>query len=209
MKYLYKAVNAILSIAIIPAAIFLEFLFVQMSTSLLDVGVEESFSLKRFYDIFVSGKDPFSYMIKEDTVFYWPDSLNPIKPYLIAFIVFFALAIIAALFIFIWSICSNKRIPVIIASAAGIVFSILMSVFFAKGADFFISGTINIVDALAGGGFVASLISGFVSVDTFMLGGFKNAFIILFVVIILWTLAFIIVDLDDEKEPKTEKAKKN
>lgn len=208
MKYVLKAVNAILSIAIIPAAIFLEFLFVQVSTTVADVGIEESFSLKRFYDIFISGKDPFSYFIKEDTVFYWPDELDPLKPYLIAAIVFFALAVITALFIFVWSICSQKRIPVIIASAAGILFTILMNVFFSSAAEFLTSGTINIVNALSGGGFLASLLSGFVSVDTLVLGGFKNAFIIIFAVIILWTLAFIVVDLGDEKEPKTKKAKK-
>ena len=77
MKYVFKIVNALISISIIPAAIFLEFVFIQMSTSVLDVGIEESFSIKRFYDIFVSGKDPFSFLIKEDTVFYWPDGLDP------------------------------------------------------------------------------------------------------------------------------------
>ena len=207
MKYVFKIVNALISISIIPAAIFLEFVFIQMSTSVLDVGIEESFSIKRFYDIFVSGKDPFSFLIKEDTVFYWPDGLDPVKPYLIAFIVFFALAIITALFIFVWSICSGKRIPVIIAGGAGILFSILMNVCFSAGAELFTSGEINIVDALSGGGFLASLVSGFVSVDTLMLGGFKNAFIIIFAAVILWTLAFILVDMGDEKEPKPQKAK--
>ena len=32
--------------------------------------------------------------------------------------------------------------------------------------------------------------------------------LIIFAVIILWTLAFIVVDLGDEKEPKAKKAKK-
>lgn len=202
MKYVLKIVNALLAISIIPVAIFLEFVFIQVSTTVVDVGIEESFSIKRFYDIFVSGEDPFSVFVKEDTVFYWPDALDPVKPYLIAFIVFFALAIITALFIFVWSICSGKRIPVIIAGGAGILFSILMTVFFSSGAELFTSGTINVVNALSGGGIIASLVSGFVSVDTLMLGGFKNAFIIIFAAIILWTLAFVLVDLGDEKEPK-------
>lgn len=205
MKYLFKAVNAILAIATIPATIFLEFVYIQASTTLFDVGIEESFSLKRFYDIFVTGKDPFSYFFSGSTGFIWPEQLDPLVPYLILFVVFLALALVAAIFIFIWSICSNKRLPVIIASAGGIVFSILMSAFFAKAASFFTLGTINVVEVFAGSGLLSSLLGSVVKVDTLMLGGFKNGLIILFAVIIIWTLSFILIDLGDEKEEKKEK----
>ncbi len=209
MKYVLKIVNAILSISIIPAAIFLEFIFIQISPTIAEVGVEESFSLKRFYDIFVTGTDPFALLISGDSVFVWPVAFDPLKPYLIASVVFFALAIITALFIFVWSICSEKRLPVIIAGGSGILFTILMTVCFSAGANLLTSGEINVIQALSGGGIIASLLGGFVSIDTFMLGAFKNAFIIIFAIIILWTLAFILVDLGDEKEPKPAKSKKH
>lgn len=207
MKYVYKVVNAILAIATLPAAFFLEFFFIQASTSLIDVGIEESFSLKRLYNIFISKTDPFAMFFENTTYFEWPEQLDPLVPWLIASAVFFALAIIAAIFIFVWSICSNKRIVNIIAGGAGILFVILMSVFFNKAASFLTLGTINIVEAIAGNGLLASLLGSVVNVDTLVLGGFKNALIILFVIIIIWTLSFILIDLGDEKEEKPAKKK--
>lgn len=207
MKYVYKAVTAILAIASIPVTIFLEFFFIQASTSLIDVGIEESFSLKRLYDIFVAKTDPFAVFFQGTSYFEWPEALNPLVPWLIAAAVFLALALITAIFICVWSICSNKRIVNIIASGAGILFVILMSVFFGKAASFLTLGTINIVEAIAGSGLIASLIGSVVNVDTLVLGGFKNALIILFAVIIIWTLSFILIDLGDEKEEKPAKKK--
>lgn len=207
MKYVYKAVTALLAIATLPATFFLEFLFIQASTSLVDVGVEESFTLKRFYDIFVTGTDPFAVFFSGSSGFLWPEQLDPLAPYLILTVVFLALAIIAAIFICVWSICSNKRIVNIIASGAGILFVILMNVFFNKAASFLTLGTINIVKALAGSGLIASLIGSVVNIDTLVLGGFKNALIILFAVIIIWTLSFILIELGDEKEEKPAKKK--
>lgn len=207
MKYIYKAVSAILAIATIPATLFLEFFFIQASTSLIDVGIEESFSLKRLYDIFISKTDPFAMFFQNATYFEWPEQLDPLVPWLIASAVFFALAIITAIFICVWSICSEKRIVNIIASGAGILFVILMSVFFNKAASFLTLGTINIVEAIAGSGLLASLIGSIVNVDTLVLGGFKNALIILFAVIIIWTLSFILIELGDEKEDKSSSKK--
>ncbi|MBQ4626444.1 MAG: hypothetical protein IJB45_04245, partial [Clostridia bacterium] len=85
------------------------------------------------------------------------------------------------------------------------VFSILMSAFFAQAAIFFTLGTINVVEVFAGSGLLSSLLGSVVKVDTLMLGGFKNGLIILFAVIIIWTLSFILIDLGDEKEEKKEK----
>ncbi len=207
MKYVYKAVTAILAFAAIPVTIFLEFLFIQASTSLIDVGIKESFSLKRLYDIFIAKSDPFAMFFKGAGYFEWPEELNPLVPWLIAAAVFFALAIIAAIFIGVWTICSNKRIVNIIVSGAGILFVILMSTFFNKAASFLTLGTINIVEAIAGSGLIASLIGSVVNIDTLVLGGFKNALIILFAVIIVWTLSFILIELGDEKEEKPAKKK--
>lgn len=205
MKYLYKAVNAILALATIPATFFLEFFFIQASTSIIDVGVKESFSLSRLYDIFIKKTDPFAIFFQNAGYFAWPEEFEPLTPWLIASAVCFALAIIAAIFICVWTICSNKRIVNIIVSGAGILSTILMSVFFSKAASFITLGTVNYVKALGGKGIVGSIIGSVVSVDTLMLGGFKNALIILFALIIVWTFAFILIDLGDDKETKSAK----
>lgn len=207
MKYVYKAVTAILALATVPATFFLEFFFIQASTSLADVGLEESFSLKRLYDIFVTKTDPFAMFFKGSSYFEWPEKLNPLVPWLIAAAVFLVLAVVAAIFVCVWSICSNKRIVNIIVSGAGILFVVLMNIFFNKAASFLTLGTINIVQAVAGSGLIASLIGSIVNIDTLVLGGFKNAIIILFAVIIIWTLAFVLIELGEEKEEKAAKKK--
>lgn len=205
MKYIYKAVSAILAIATIPATIFLEFFFIQASTSIIDVGVKESFSLSRLYDIFIKKTDPFSIFFQKAGYFSWPEEFEPLTPWLIASAVCLVLTLVAAIFICVWSICSNKRIVNIIVSGAGILSAVLMTVFFSKASSFITLGTVDYVKALGGKGIVGSIIGSVISIDTFALGGFKNAIIILFALIIVWTLAFILIDLGDEKEEKKTK----
>ena len=62
MKYVYRIVNALLAAAIFPAVLFLDFLLVRASTSLADVGLEETITLKRIIDIF-TGHDTLSSLI--------------------------------------------------------------------------------------------------------------------------------------------------
>ncbi len=203
MKALYRIVNGLLAALIFPAALFLDFIFIQVSTTLVDAGIEESISLKRIIDIF-AGKDRLSqWVLGDDGAFEWPAGLDPIKGKLIGFAVFFALVVIAAVFIIVWSCCSNKHLPVFIAGTAGIIFSIIMIICFNSAAKMITSGAVNLVNAIAGNGIIMGLLGGIVNVDTLVLGGFHNAFIIIMAAIALWSAAFFLVDLGaDDKEPK-------
>lgn len=209
MKYLMKVVNALIAAAIFPVAIFLDFIFVQIGTtnsaqSILElfgteytgVGVEESLSLYNFYQIY-NGDHYLSGMFKNSSgPFMWPEALEPLNGRLIAFAVFFALTILIALFILIWSICSDKKLPVILAAAGGIISSIIMISCFNSAANELISGTIPLL-SLFEQGLLTDLLSGLVGIDTLMLGGFHSGFIIIFVSIIVWTGAFILIDIGD------------
>ncbi len=201
MKALYRIVNGILAALIFPAALFLDLIFFQVSATVVDYGLEEAITLKRVIDI-MTGNDRLSSFVLGDTgSFEWPEIFDPINGRLIAFVVFFGLVLVTALFIIIWSCCSNKRIPVVSAGALGLVFSIAMVICFNKAAAPILSGEISLA-ALGGEGILSSIIGGLVQVDTLMLGGFHNAFIILMGLIIVWTGAFYLVELGEEDEPK-------
>lgn len=208
-----KVVNALIAAAIFPIAIFLNFIFVQIGTSdsakplfemlgtdFPGVGVEESLSIYNFIQI-ANGDHYLSGMFKNSSgPFMWPEALAPINGRLIAFAVFFVLTLLVALFILIWSICSDKRLPVIIAAAGGILSTIIMISCFNSAAGELTSGAIPLMSLISQQGLLTDLIGGLVGVDTLMLGGFHFGFIIAFVCIIVWTGAFILVDLGDEKE---------
>ena len=212
MKYLMKVVNALIAAAIFPVAIFLDFVFLQIGTnesaqSIFElfgtdypgVGVEESLSLYNIYQIY-NGDHYLSGMFKNSSgPFMWPEALEPLNGRLIAFAVFFALTILIALFILIWSICSSKRLPVILAAVGGIVSTIIMISCFNSAAGELTSGAISLI-SLFSEGLITDLIGGYIGVDTLMLGGFQSGFIIIFVAIIVWTGAFMLIDIGETKE---------
>ena len=212
MKYVYRIVNALLAASIFPAALFLEFILIRLSTSLVEAGLEETLTLKHIIGFF-TGTDTivgFTYQeIKSPEGFVFPEALNPVKGQLIAVVVAFAIAIIAAIFIIVWSICSNKRIPVVIGSAVGIVSVIVMNACFNSAAAPLVEGTINVVK-LFSTGWLASLLGNIVFVDALQFAGFQNGMIILFVAILLWTAAFYLVEIGEPKEEKmvSKKSKK-
>lgn len=207
MKYLYRIVNAILAATIFPAALLLEFVLIRLSTSLVEVGLEETLTLKHLIGFFL-GTDTivgFTYEdIKSSEGFVFPEALNPVKAQLIAVVVAFAIAIIAAIFIIIWSICSNKRLPVVISAASGIISVIVMNACFNSAAAPLIEGTINVVN-LFSSNWLVSLLGNIIFVDTLCFAGFQNGIIILFVAILLWNAAFYIVEIGEPKEEKIAK----
>lgn len=211
MKILYRIVNALLAATIFPVALLLEFVIFRLSTSFVDAGLEESITLKQLIGFF-TGSDRiigFKYEnIKSGGPLEFPAALNPVKAQLIAVVVAFALAIIAAIFIIVWSCCSNKRIPVVIGSLVGIISVIVMIACFNSAAAPLIEGTINPVNIFSSG-LLASLLGNVVFVDMLQFGGFQNGMIIVFVAILLWTAAYYIVEIGEPKEEKTPKKSKN
>ena len=207
MKYLYRIVNALLAAAVFPAALFLEFVLIRLSTSFLEAGLEETLTLKHLIGFFLGTDDivGFTYQdIKSPNGFELPAALEPVLGQIIAVIVAFAIAIIAAIFIIVWSICSNKRIPVLAASVIGIVSVIIMNACFNSAAAPLIDGTINVVELFTSS-WLVSLLGNVVFVDTLCFAGFQNGIIIAFVLILLWSAAFYIVEIGEPKEEKTSK----
>ncbi|MBE6820042.1 MAG: hypothetical protein E7516_03225 [Ruminococcaceae bacterium] len=205
MKALYRIVNALIAASVFPVAIFVDLFLFKLSTSFVDAGLEESFSIKFIIDV-ITGKEAMWHdLIFSDTSasFSWPAALNPIKGRLITCAVCFVLVILISLFIIVWSCCSNKRIPVLIASAGGLISTIVMIACFNSAAGLFIDGTINLFDVFSGG-WLVSLVGNFVSVDKLMLGGIQNGFIFIFVGLLVWTGAYYLIEIGDTEEEKAK-----
>ncbi len=209
MKYLYRVVNALLAATIFPVALLLEFVIFRLSTSFVDAGLEETITIKQLIGFF-TGSDRilgFKYEnIKTDGPLEFPAALDPVKAQLIAVVVAFAIAIIAAIFIIIWSCCSNKRIPIIAAATVGIIAVIVMNACFNSAAAPIIEGTINPLNIFSTG-LLVSLLGNVVFVDTLCFAGFQNGMIIVFVAMLLWTAAYYIVEIGEPKEEKISKKK--
>ncbi len=231
MKYVYRAVNALIGILTILAAFFVRFIGIEISTGsslesffnkLTDdaagrVGIMEELSIKRIVDI-VNGKDEYSFLLEklEGKPFLWPKELHPLNTRLIVFAVSFVLIILIALFVIIWSCCSNKRIPVLAAGVAALILSIVLIVSFRSAATDIANGTVGfsdfVISKVLGSGTIANLIGGFAGgavVFIFTLCGLQNAFVILSIALIIWTVMFYLVDLGDPEVKQEKEAKKN
>lgn len=205
MKALYRIVNALVAASVFPVAIFVDLFLFKLSTSFADAGLEESFSIKFIIDV-ITGKEAMWHdLILKDGMesLSWPSALDPVKGRLITCAVCFALVIVASLFIIVWSCCSNKRIPVVIASAGGLISTIVMTACFNSVAALFIDGTISLFSVFSGS-WLVSLVGNFVSVDKLMLGGFQNGFIFIFIGLLVWTGAYYLIEIGDTEEEKAK-----
>lgn len=208
MKYVFRIVNALLAASVFPAVVFLEFLLFRVSTTLFDAGLEETISIKFIFDVITGKEEMWHNLIFSDGggVFTWPEALDPIKSKLIAVVVLFAVALVAALFVFIWSIFSNKRIPVLAASGLGIASTVAMNAVFNSAAQPLMDGTINVVEIFTSN-WIVGILGNLVKVDYLGFAGFQNAIIFIFAGIIVWTLAFYLVEIGEPKEEKKKKVK--
>lgn len=203
MKYLYRIVNALLAAAVFPAALFLDGILLRASTTLMDYGLEETFTLMRIINIFL-GKETFFGIPYEKNIATWPTALDPVQGKVIASIVFLVITLVIALFIFFWSIFSNKRLPVAIASASGMITMIISTACFKSATNLLTKGVVNVVE-LFSDGWLASLLGGIVNIDRLEFGGFQNGILICFLIILLWTGAYYLVEIGESKEEKVKK----
>lgn len=205
MKYVYRVVNVLLALAVFPTLYFVDLIYAEMSVSLIKkAAVYESLSIKEIVDIF-TGKSDYSALLsifKVDTssVFKWPQEFNILNTRLIIIGVLLAVMLLSALFIFIFSCVSGKRIPVLVSSAVGLISIIAANIVFKSVAAEFTSGNINIVKALSGGGLIQSLVGSAVNIDSVRFAGFQNAEIMIFAGLITWTAIFYLSELGDTEK---------
>ena len=168
------------------------------------MGLEITLSIKRIIAI-INGEDSYSFIMDYikpgEEGFVYPAALEPIKAKLIAFAVFFVLSLLIALFIIVWSCISKKRFPILIGSIAGTLSTIIMMAVFGSASNFITSESFSIASLASDAGWIASLVMGVVQIDTFALAGVEIGFLAVFIGILVWTGAFYLVEIGDEKEP--------
>ncbi len=191
---------------IFPVAIFLDFDMVHVSTTVVDAGLVETVRIKDIIDVMTGKGTVFGIPIEKGSLgeFVWPEALDPANARIITVVVCFALALIAALFIIIWSIFSNKRIPVVIASLTGIVSVIVMTACFNSAAALFTNGIINVVELFTSN-WLISMLGDLILIDSLDFAGFQNGMLVVFICLLVWTGAFYLVEIGEPKEEKPSK----
>lgn len=202
MNYLYRIVNALLAAVVFPIILFMDFVYFRIGTTVVDAGLHDTLTVKDFIDI-VRGEHTYSYIFEmaSDSNFQWPEAFSTINGRLITSGVCLALVIVVALFIIIWSICSNKRIPVLAASGVGLISTFVMTTCFSSAASVITTGVIGVSDILSQG-ILTQLVGNLVKIEAISLAGFQNGLIFTFVFLLVWTAAFYLIEIGEPKEEK-------
>ncbi|MBR5112334.1 MAG: hypothetical protein IK097_02805 [Clostridia bacterium] len=227
----FRIGTIILAVLILLSAYFVNFVEVKMETTdeLAELfktlskdaaegaAVYEDISIKRAVDI-AQGKDDLSPAFNTSSPIYWSPELQVLNSRLITVGVSFAVMILLALFLIVFSICSKNRLVPLIAGAVGIIADIVMIVAFRSAATDVYTGKVDLtaylLDKFLGTGVITNLlgsIAGSAVKFVFSLCGLQNAFLFLFLAVILWAAINYLVDLGDPKakaEKEAEKAEK-
>ncbi len=207
MNVLYRIVNALLAAVVFPIVLLMDFIYFRIGTTVIDAGLHETLSVMDIIDI-VRGEHYYSFIFDgiKSSSFSWPDAFDLINGRLITSGVCLVLVIVAAIFIIVWSICSNKRIPVVAAGGVGLASTIIMTACFKSAASVITTGVIGVSDVLSSG-MLTQMLGSLVKIEAISLAGFQNGLIFLFVFLLVWTASYYIIEIGEEKEPKEKKAK--
>lgn len=202
MRYLYRIVNALLAAVVFPVILLMDFIYFRIGTTVIDAGLHETLSVKDIIDI-IRGEHYFSFIYDgvKSSSFSWPEAFDLINGRLVASGVGLVIVVIAAIFIIIWSICSDKRIPVVAASAAGLIATIVMISCFKSAASVITTGVIGVKDVLSSG-MLTSILGSLIKIEAISLAGFQNGLIFTFIFLLIWTASFYIIEIGETKEEK-------
>ncbi len=220
MKILYRVIAAVAALLAFPALWFMKLLHITIELGFTEGFLDDSFSINDIYSFLGDKKfDP-------DTAFNFSenvtDVLAPLKTPAIITLVFLILTLVMVLAVFFCSALTNARKTNLVLSLIGAVSVIGLMTSFSSLTSLIIDGTVgidkilNAVLADTGNiiGTIASLLglgsaaSALGTLKTFQLTSATMCVLFIFIFIALWTLAFILVDMDDVKAPKAKKQKK-
>lgn len=202
MNYLYRIVNALLAAVAFPIILLMDFIYFRIGTTVVDAGLHDTLSVMDIIDI-IRGEHYFSFIFDgiKSSSFTWPEAFDLINGRLITSGVCLVLVIVAVIFIIVWSICSNNRIPVIAASVFGLVSTIVMTACFKSAASVITTGVIGVKDVLSGG-LLTSILGSLVKIEAISLAGFQNGLVFLFVFLLVWTACYYLIEIGEDKEAK-------
>ena len=208
---LYRVVMAIMAACVPVAAYFCDFIYYVTKSDLFallaklqgntqDVGeTEDSWSLHRAVTellptfkggTFDSGK--------------LQNAIAPIRGALIAFAVFFVLAVVIAVVIFFFSCFSRGKLVPLCIAGGGLLSMIGLRIAFSYIAGPLLDGTVSLSN-LTGSGLLSSLLSMVATLSIFQLSTGYFLMLFLYIGMIMWAGANLLVDAGEKAQKKPQK----
>ncbi|MBR2957119.1 MAG: hypothetical protein IKC20_02600 [Clostridia bacterium] len=221
MKALYRIVAAAAALLAFPALYFLKLIRIVMELGFADGFFDDAFSVDdvvsfiRDYNIELNSG---SLGLSENVM----KTLAPLKAPAITTLVFLCLTVVMVLAVFFCSALTNARKVNLVFSVLGVVAAIGAIASFNSMTDIVISGELplnKIIDTiLTGSGSTIASIAGMLGAGSLFefvgelkilqLSSAVVTVLLIFVFEIIWTLSFILINLDEVKTPKATKTKK-
>ncbi len=198
MKALNRIVTALLAAAIFPVAYFTDIITVYAHANLYDSNIVEALSIKRIVELF-TGDGLFADLVKGGAS-ELPDGLLKFKGNFIAFVVFFAIALLVALATIIVAAATNSRKATASLGAAGILCLIGMKIAFSDIAAAVDAGTLTLGSLTD-----MSFMNLFGKIVLVTMSTAPAVMTVLFLAILIWNVAFIAIDLGEEQPKKKAK----
>lgn len=198
MKALNRIVTALLAIAVFPVAYFTDLITVYMHATIYDSNIVENLSVKRIIELF-TGDGLFADLVKGGAS-ELPDGLLKFKGNFIAFAVCFALALLIALATVIVAAATNSRKTTAALGAAGILCLIGMKIAFSDIAAAVDAGTLTLGSLTD-----MSFMNLFGKIVLVTMSTAPAVMTVLFLAILIWNVAFIVIDLGEEQPKKKAK----
>lgn len=199
MKALNRIVTALLAIAVFPVAYFTDLITVYMHATIYDSNIVENLSVKRIIELF-TGDGLFAGVFNKDNMSEIPEVLLKFKGNFIAFAVCFALALLIALAIIIVAAATNSRKTTAALGAAGILCLIGMKIAFSDIAAAVDAGTLTLGSLTD-----MSFMNLFGKIVLVTMSTAPAVMTVLFLAILIWNVAFIVIDLGEEQPKKKAK----
>lgn len=199
MKALNRIVTALLAIAVFPVAYFTDLITVYMHATIYDSNIVENLSVKRIIELF-TGDGLFAGVFNKDNMSEIPEVLLKFKGNFIAFVVFFAIALLVALAIIIVAAATNSRKTTAALGAAGLLSIIGMRIAFSAVSSAVKAGTLTLGSLTD-----MSFMNLFGKIVLVTMSTAPAVMTVLFLAILIWNVAFIAIDLGEEQPKKKAK----
>ena len=199
MKALNRIVTALLAAAIFPVAYFTDIITVYAHANLYDSNIVEALSIKRIVELF-TGDGLFAGVFNKDNMSEIPEVLLKFKGNFIAFVVFFAIALLVALAIIIVAAATNSRKTTAALGAAGLLSIIGMRIAFSAVSSAVKAGTLTLGSLTD-----MSFMNLFGKIALVTMSTAPAVMTVLFLAILIWNVAFIVIDLGEEQPKKKAK----
>lgn len=199
MKALNRIVTALLAIAVFPVAYFTDIITVYAHANLYDSNIVEALSIKRIVELF-TGDGLFAGVFNKDNMSEIPEVLLKFKGNFIAFAVCFALALLIALAIIIVAAATNSRKTTAALGAAGLLSIIGMRIAFSAVSSAVKAGTLTLGSLTD-----MSFMNLFGKIVLVTMSTAPVVMAVLFLAILIWNVAFILIDLGEEQPKKKAK----